>query len=89
MTLYDVILAVASKVAGEWIVLALKRRSKQKMQTPELLTEAEVAKILRVHRSTLFRLRKTPSFPKPLNVGEKLVRWTREQINDWIAGKIE
>ncbi|HQX52735.1 MAG TPA: AlpA family phage regulatory protein [Planctomycetaceae bacterium] len=88
MTLYDVILIVASKVAGEFVTLALKRRSELKMQTTELLSEAEVIAIFGIARSTLFRLRRDdPTFPKPIKIGGKITRWTREKIEAWIAQK--
>ncbi|MBL8802945.1 MAG: helix-turn-helix domain-containing protein [Planctomycetes bacterium] len=51
----------------------------------QLLTAAEVAKLLRVDVRTLRLMRHERSFPRPTRVGRSL-RWRRGAIERWIDG---
>lgn len=53
----------------------------------ELLTTEDVAVRLGVHPQTLARWRRDPrvGFPAPVRLGPRAVRWTPEQIEDWIT----
>lgn len=51
-----------------------------------LMTVGEVAGMLRVSRSTVWRLaRKDPSFPAPIRIGGS-TRWDSREIDDYIYG---
>lgn len=50
----------------------------------ELLTIAEVAKLLKVSKRTIQRMRDAEAIPDSLEVGERNVRWNRQHITDWI-----
>ncbi|WP_416236745.1 helix-turn-helix transcriptional regulator [Yoonia sp. 67] len=51
-----------------------------------LYTGQEVAAQLGVHISTIYLWRKNGQFPLPLQIGPRTVRWTGQQIVDYVAG---
>jgi excisionase family DNA binding protein len=52
---------------------------------PALLTAAEAAAQLRIHRTTLYRLVKAGTAPvMPRRVGSQL-RWSRAEVEQWLA----
>ena len=54
----------------------------------ELLSPKEVAKILSVHRSTVFYMaREDASFPKPLKLSRNTPRWRVTELNAWLAAR--
>lgn len=52
----------------------------------DLLTEAEVRALLRVSRSTFYRMRRKGSFPKPVQLSESIQRWRRSDVIAHLAG---
>lgn len=55
--------------------------------TNDLITTMELAALLRVGRTGLWRIRKDPAFPQPIMIGRRL-RWRRADIDRWIDGKL-
>ena len=55
---------------------------------PELLTNEEVARVMRVHERTLRRLRSDNpgAFPKPLQLG-RVIRWRASEIKTWMESR--
>lgn len=51
---------------------------------PLLLDVAEVAELLGVGRSTLYRLDETGAVPRGVRIG-RMRRWSREELRAWIA----
>ena len=37
--------------------------------------------------STIYRLMREESFPEPIKIGPRAVRWRREEIEDWLASR--
>ena len=54
--------------------------------TNELITTMELAALLRVGRTGLWRIRKDPAFPQPIMIGRR-PRWRRADIDRWLDGK--
>ncbi|MEQ3624742.1 MAG: helix-turn-helix domain-containing protein [Celeribacter sp.] len=54
------------------------------LQAAQLYTGREVATLFRVHVSTLYAWMREGSFPKPLRVGPRTVRWSGQQLQDYI-----
>jgi len=48
-----------------------------------LLTQAEVAKMLGVSRQWIYRHRKIGDFPEPISIGGKRM-WAENTINNWV-----
>ena len=49
-----------------------------------LLTQAEVAKLLRVDRSSVSRWTKAGILPDSVRVGPRTIRYEREAIENWL-----
>ena len=53
-----------------------------------MMTVEEVAREISVSRTTIYKLReRDPSFPEPLYVTPKAVRWRRSDILAWLESK--
>lgn len=52
----------------------------------DLLTTMELAALLRVGRTGLWRICKDPAFPRPIMIGRRR-RWRRADIERWVDGK--
>lgn len=51
----------------------------------QLLTAADVASFLGIHRRTVFRLINSGELPPPdVKVGRKLRRWRSDTIQEWL-----
>ena len=50
-----------------------------------LLTREEVQYRCRLCRSTIYRLMRADSFPKPIRVGLRAVRWKESEIDEYLA----
>ena len=50
----------------------------------ELLTDSELARLLRVGSTTLFELQKRPDFPPPLWLGPRLKRHQKASVLPWL-----
>ena len=49
-----------------------------------LLKIDEVAELIRLSRPSIYRLMASGSFPKPVQVGSRAVRWRRADVEEWI-----
>ena len=52
-----------------------------------LLTRKEVEARCRLGRSTIYRKMRNGTFPLPLKIGMRAVRWHRQEIETWIASR--
>ena len=52
---------------------------------PELLTLEEVIKITKMSKASIHRRRKDGSFPQPVQVGPRSVRFRSEDVQDWLS----
>jgi prophage regulatory protein len=52
-----------------------------------LRTEKEVCQMLGISPSTLDNWRKAGTFPQPLKLSEKTIRWSEADVLDWIASR--
>jgi excisionase family DNA binding protein len=52
---------------------------------PSLLKTAEVAKILHVNRSTVFRMIAAGLLPQPIRFNSRFIRFRAEDINNYIS----
>ena len=50
----------------------------------DLLTAAEVSAMVRLDRSTIFRLRRKGQFPPPVDRGVRTNVWRRADIEAWL-----
>jgi len=51
----------------------------------KILTQAEVCELLRIKPGALYRWRKSGDFPESIGVGA--LRWTEQQIIEWLNRK--
>ena len=56
-----------------------------RLDTNRLLTRREVEAMTGLSRSTLYALMSRGTFPRPLRVGGRAVRWSLAEIERWIA----
>lgn len=52
----------------------------------ELLTVNEVVQITSMGKTTIYRMIRDGRFPKSRSFGGKLVRWSNNEIQQWIRG---
>jgi len=51
----------------------------------ELLTPDEIADLLKIDRRSFVRsVCKQPGFPSPVRLGERMLRWHSDDIEQWI-----
>lgn len=53
----------------------------------QILRIKDLMKKLSVSRSLLVKMRKDPTFPKPVQLGEKAVGWDEEKIDEWLSNR--
>lgn len=53
--------------------------------TRPVLDASDVADLLRVSVRTVWRLTRTPGFPKPVKLGERLTRWRAEELAAYLG----
>ena len=53
----------------------------------ELLTCKQVEEIVQLTQSTVYRLMRKGRFPLPIKIGERNVRWLRDEIMDWLKSQ--
>lgn len=49
------------------------------------LTRAEVEKRTGLARSSIYRLMRRDGFPEPHRIGERAVRWSRQELEEWLG----
>lgn len=52
-----------------------------------LLTCAEVEHSVRLSRSSLYRKVREGTFPAPIQVGDRAIRWREDEIAEWIESR--
>lgn len=55
------------------------------LQCRALLRQREVVQLVGFDVSTIYRKIKTGNFPRPVNIGERSVRWRSDDIREWLA----
>ena len=55
--------------------------------TDRLLRLREVQTLTALGRSTVYRLMRAGSFPEPLQIGPRAVRWRESEIDAWLAAR--
>ena len=53
--------------------------------TDRLLRLSEVLTITSLGRSTVYRKMRDGTFPEPLKIGVRAVRWRQAEISNWLA----
>lgn len=56
--------------------------------TDRFLTRAEVERRVGLRRSAIYEMAKRGTFPKPVKLGSKAVRWSEAEISAWIAERL-
>lgn len=56
--------------------------------TPELIVADEIAQRIPYSQNQLRRLEAQGSFPKRVRIGANRVAWVREEIDSWIAARM-
>lgn len=51
----------------------------------ELLSKAQVASVLGIHRATLEKWIATGKFPPPIVLSKRTIRWSPKTVTSWIA----
>jgi prophage regulatory protein len=62
-----------------------RRRALQAEAEDPLLPRREVEAECGIGRSTIYRMLDAGTFPKPLRIGARCVRWKRSEIEQWKA----
>jgi excisionase family DNA binding protein len=50
----------------------------------EMLTDKEVAGVLKLSRSSVWRLAKLGKLPQPMKVGIRTARWKKSELKAWM-----
>ena len=66
------------------VKIALREFMKVNDEEP-MLRRSSVERMTGLSKSTLYRLIKQGSFPPPLRLTRKAVRWRRDEINEWLS----
>ncbi|PDT55152.1 transcriptional regulator [Sinorhizobium sp. NG07B] len=53
-------------------------------ETNGFYTVKDVCRLLAVSRTTLWRMRKDGSFPEPIPMYGRMIRWPKPQVDEWI-----
>lgn len=56
------------------------------MLNDELLTVKEVTQLTKMSKTTIYRKIQDGEFPKNRNFGGNMVRWSNNEIQQWIRG---
>ena len=58
------------------------------MKAIKLVRISELAQILSVSRSTIYRwLQEKSEFPKPVQLSKRIIAWKMEEIDEWLSKK--
>ena len=55
------------------------------MSDDYLLDIGDVGKRVSISRSGIYKMLSLGTFPKPVKIGDKAIRWRASTIQDWIA----
>ena len=53
----------------------------------KLLRRDEVEDLVGLATTSVYRLMRAGSFPEPVRVGARAVRWRRSELEEWLAGR--
>lgn len=68
------------------MVVSKRKPSPPNTIVPLVIESDELAALLGVARSTLFRLKGEGRLPPPLDLGDtRALRWSRRQVENWVA----
>jgi len=56
---------------------------------PELINQDELMRLLRLSRTSLFRLRQAGVLPPAIKIGKSHIRWRRDVIETWLKEREE
>jgi prophage regulatory protein len=54
-----------------------------------LMRLEEVCETAGIGKTLLYKLIGEGAFPKPVNIGDRAVRWVQGEVDDWILARIE
>ena len=54
---------------------------------PGLIPRSEVLRLTSLSKSDMYRKIKDGTFPSPVSVGKRGVRWHKDEIYEWIASR--
>lgn len=54
-----------------------------------LVNQNQLAKLLGICRTTLWKLRKNPDFPKPVEITRKSCGWRAIDVHRWMERKVD
>jgi predicted DNA-binding transcriptional regulator AlpA len=72
---------------GKLLMKTLQKSPPVKPNAGEVMNQDEVAAMLKVHVSHMYKLRQTPGFPPGKAIGKRARRWTRSSIQAWLDAK--
>jgi predicted DNA-binding transcriptional regulator AlpA len=64
---------------------AVLSRSAQHHQSAELLGPRDICRLLGVSAVTLRRMTREHTFPAPLRLSQRMLRWSRQVVDRWLA----
>lgn len=82
----NIALADAQPDAPHWLTGILPLTKSKEDEKDELWTLEQAAEYLKIHRTTLYRWRRTePGFPPDIEIGPRSVRISRNGLFAWVA----
>lgn len=61
----------------------------QKVQSMVIMRLPAVSEVTGLPRSTLYQYMKNNRFPKPVKLGVRSVGWIKEEVDAWLAKRME
>ena len=61
----------------------------QKVQSMVIMRLPAVSEVTGLPRSTLYQYMKNSRFPKPVKLGVRSVGWIKEEVDAWLAKRME
>ena len=59
-------------------------QSEPMLESLQLLRVADVCRLLRISKPTLWRLRRAHDFPEPMEVTERVIAWRKAEVEGWL-----
>ena len=57
------------------------------IQGDKLIRLKEVLRLVGLSRSSLYRKKRSGSFPESVQLGERVVAWWESEVREWMAGR--
>jgi predicted DNA-binding transcriptional regulator AlpA len=61
--------------------------AEQVWESLQLLRVADVCRLLRISKPTLWRLRRANDFPEPTEVTDRVIAWRKSEVELWLRGR--